>query len=438
MTNLKQKLYSLREQSLFFSIFFHIVLFVSKSSYRQSNPLVCPSNQWHLAVSLRASRAIPKIISRHIDSYFFKRNIFFLINNIPHSVGHCYGEIDYSCRYILENPNAKLVFIYPNYSILANASRLVRYDIAKKMYFLFSGVLCVLFYPIIFSLDKSLLDLSLGQQDLSKNLIISYGNFWHVKYRKHVEMINRTGPSTLKLPFNKKTETAKNSLFSDLGIRNKYVVIQIKDSAVNATFSPIQLVSLIPAIEWLISQGYDVVQGGRENTPDCFKKLGVKTYGSINIANSFNDAILYSGCSMAISSGSGVNNIPSKFGKPQLITNVWNFGYVAEKTNLVWPTRLIRSNTQELISLKEQFKVIRNWDPSNLNNIYEEFEALDATADEIMCSLNELDKFRKTGEWAKSDLRDKFHLEFKEEVFSVQKSKIADHFIEKYYMSGTG
>ena len=66
----------------------------------------------------------------------------------------------------------------------------------------------------------------------------------------------------------------------------------------------------------------------------------------------------FTSCAFAISSGSGVNNIPSKLGRPQLIINVWNFGYVAEKSNLVWPTRLVSKSDDRVIGLDEQFGII--------------------------------------------------------------------------------
>lgn len=430
--SLKDRLNSISKCSILISIIMHIIRFLNPL-FRKENPLISVSNQWHLKISLRISRIIPKIISQHLDTYFFNRNIFFLINNLPFSVGHCYGEVDYASRFIIENQTAKLIYLAPKFPLLAYISSLVREDVASRIYFLLNGTLCIIIYPIIFSFRKSLLDLSLGQYDIINNNTISFGDFWNIKYRRHVEMINRTGPSTLSLPVNKKTSLAKDNLYAELAIEKKYVVIQIKDSVVNATFAPNDPTTLLPALKWLISEGYDLVQGGRESTPTCFKKLGVKPYSSMDIASPAHDAILYSGCTMAISSGSGVNNIPSKFGKPQLILNVWNFGYVAEKTNLVWPTRLVRSVSNQIISLREQFDIIKNWDPYKSKDVYSEFYALDANSVDIKNSLIELITFCKKGNWIKNKLRNKFYSKYKKEVFAVQESQIAIKFIEKYY-----
>ena len=80
------------------------------------------------------------------------------MNNIPSSVGHCYGEVDYVVRYLVEHSEK-------TYSDLPK----VQYDrsceivgrsqrIGSNKIFL-SGILCLIAYPIIFSLKKSVLDL---------------------------------------------------------------------------------------------------------------------------------------------------------------------------------------------------------------------------------------------------------------------------------------
>ena len=55
---------------------------------------------------------------------------------------------------------------------------------------------------------------------------MSYGDFWNIKYRKNVEIVNRTGPSTLSLPEKNYIERAKEKFFTKLDIRHNYIVIQ--------------------------------------------------------------------------------------------------------------------------------------------------------------------------------------------------------------------
>ena len=430
---LTNALRELSEKSILVGATLHVLRYVLNRPFRLSNPLIFPSNVWHKSAKTIYQSIIPNSVTSIVDNYFLKKRIFFLVNNIPHSVGHCYGEIDYACRYLQINPHAKLIYLGTSHSILKTVKNLIPSDLQNRLLVLQSGLLNSLLYPLVLTFNKCLLDLSLGQHDQRTDEIMSYGDFWDVKYRLHIEYIKKTGLSKLRVPINNTKMFDKERLLRALEIDTgkKIAVIQIKDAAVNATFSATNPATLIPAINHLKSLNFEVVQAGRETTPQIYKTAGVKRFGDTTLASPTNDALLYSICDLAISSGSGVNNIPSKFNKPQLILNVWNFGFVGEISNLVWPTRLRRKCNDDLVSLVEQFEIIKNWSPNDSVGFYEKFRAVDADANDVMHALAELLRYIESGKWDQTIEKDNFYQMFNEQVFSTQPSQISNFFIQK-------
>jgi putative glycosyltransferase (TIGR04372 family) len=214
---------------------------------------------------------------------------------------------------------------------------------------------------------------------------------------------------------------------------SKYVVIQIKDIRVNATFNPVDPKTYCLAIKEFNKMGYSVIFAGRESMPDIFKKLNVINYSQSSEANSKNDHDLIIHSSFVIASASGFCCIADCNDIPLLSLNNWQVnGYFGRKTIQI--PAILNINGKK-ISFADQINYVYKQEqitpktptPSG-------WEVFDATAEDILAgSFEMINLIELNFTKPLTHMQEAYKTLFPLDVPSRVMSRISQTFLERHF-----
>ena len=397
------------------------------STYRSDWGFCHPPAGWHETVSPALAKYVYGLFSP-IAKYLGKQNYIFSINNISHSTGHVYAELDYVLRQQQTDilvQNKIIIFIWPK-SPIANSFK--HASTPFNFQIIVSGALHLLIYPMLLrypqlSLDSGLSDLNHG---IDKNNL-SKLNFeqTQVKYKNYFSVINRTRNS---YPLRSFHPSGQPQELVDFVASSLYVVLQIKDTVGNASFKRTDPNTYVYVIQKMQTLGYRVVFAGRERMPEIFEMLGVLNYANSTLATPTNDYYLVRDAYAVLSSGSGFSMIADVLGVPLLIVNVWNCLWAGSNKTLVLPSVLLVSN--EELNLIDQFELtLRIGLSLPIRRTELHISCRDATAEEVVCAWQELVLNIERNEWQDSPLQKKFRYTLQHAAVSSAPARVANEFL---------
>ncbi len=269
------------------------------------------------------------------------------------------------------------------------------------------------------------------------------------------------------LSFSKEEETMGEELKIKLGIPadKLFVCLLVRDTAYTKTIFPdsvwdnenfrhADIKSYIPAIEFLIQNGFYVVRMGKlvENALDIGDARLID-YANHPVKSDFMDIYLSAHCFFFISTPCGLDDVPRIFNRPTVATNAILF---QEKCYTPWtfliPKNIMSMKTQVLVSYQEQYQDYKHFILSgkytNLRDpIMEAWKRkgwffIDNTPDELLAVVKEaLDYMTHsvTETFEIKDLQLQFWKSYPTELPSAEASyenvimRISPYFLKKHY-----
>ncbi len=210
-------------------------------------------------------------------------------------------------------------------------------------------------------------------------------------------------------------------------------LVHIKYHVANATAAPTDPASYVPAIEWLKSQGYLVVQAGREPLPAEFKRLGVLNYAQSQFASYRHDIQLFAHAALAVTAGSGIAMIADCMGTPLVYLDSWHLGMPMASARCVMVPSLVRERTTgRLLTFREQLELYFSLEDRGAEIFPDDrFAGRNADAAEVLAAVKETlstdDKVRNL-----SPLQQKYRFLDRNGLGSMTDARISEYFIERH------
>lgn len=375
---------SLIDRSIVVNALIHLGLYLMSKRYRDIHSLVDAGPFFFYRLNIPVTRFIFYPILFFLKKIFAARKILISIDNI-FAIGHIYPEIDELIRILDQEKyrDFKIIYAYPStnliYKNIFHADRLILIE---------SGLVhCVL--TVAAMCDPSFA-ISAGHSQ------VSYIDQCNVSLREvflgrqvRAATSRKRNPSFFPLRKYGDTHRFPDELKSLVGPPGSYVLVQIKDYAVNGTFKAVDPLTYDKVFEYLTVEGYTIVLGGRESYPTNFYKFGVVDYANSDVANALTDYWLVHGAKFILGSASGFCFIPEALDKPLVSINSWQHIPCIGRKTINVPSRLVLNG--EPLSFEQQLNlatrdVTADTDYfSSLN-----YSVIDASPDEILSAIREI------------------------------------------------
>jgi len=319
-----------------------------------------------------------------VKNFLQKRSMLISVDNL-FAIGHIYPEIDELIRFLHqhENQNLKIIYAYPS-------TKLISKEIfcADRLILIESGLWhCCL---VIIAMCEPSLSISMAHS------VVSCINQRDASVRevflvRQVRAAFRKRQHATYFPLRNYGDANRfpDDLRKLVGPPGSYVVVQIKDYAVNGTWKAVDPLSYEDAFGYLITKGYSIVLGGRESYPSNFRKFGVIDFANSCIASALTDYWLVYGAKLVVGSASGFCLIPEALDKPLVSINSWqHIPYIGRKTINI-PSRLVVNS--DPLSFKQQLKFLLSGETSiSGDSSASHFSVVDASSKEILEGIKEI------------------------------------------------
>lgn len=169
-------------------------------------------------------------------------------------------------------------------------------------------------------------------------------------------------------------------------------LVHIKFDQRNATASPSDPKTYIPALQALLDRGYSLIFVGREKMPIEFQSFPIFNYSESQWANFKNDIQLFYAADLMILSGSGIAYLADCLGKPYLYLNSWHLSQAPFSSKCIRvPTLVKNKSDNKYLKFKDQMELYHSL-PDHGAEIFpdEHYLARNASGDEILAALEEL------------------------------------------------
>lgn len=335
-------------------IFLRLYQWCSDKNFRNDWGLYHPNIEWYTTTC--------PYLAKNIYWIFFpvavllrRKKYLFSINNLSHSVGHAYAELDYAARLKESDPTlseSRLVVLWTR-SPVANTFRYSKSCGDVKI--IINGLLHLLIYPLLlrykwlsFNVSISVLDHDMDSKKANK---LSPKDF-DLRYKHWYCVVSRT---TGFYPIRSLRNSEIPFQLKQFVGAAPYIVLQIKELAVNASFLPTDPTSYLSVIDQMMHKGYKIIFAGREKCPTAFISRGVLNYSESDLASPENDYFLVRESTAVLSSASGFGTIADVMGKPLLVVNSWSFKNLPNQNTLIIPSILSKNNRR--LTYKEQLRL---------------------------------------------------------------------------------
>jgi putative glycosyltransferase (TIGR04372 family) len=370
---------------LILRVMIHIARLLLSKKYRLNNSLISTNSRFFYGYGRGLAIIIKPFINNEVMK-LKKNNTLVSVENIPDSIGHLTVELESLLRLSEENEQLKILYIYPKNKILKEISCLfahTKIEIKSNGFLhLWYHIMAISNPEISISVSESSLNYVRGRNGLTTA---------EVFLGRIASRVKNNVKNPENTPFNKiiKSGVVDNKIFGRL-VKKKYVVVQYKNEAVNATIEPLDSSKLIKALTYLKKLGYDIVLAGREKMPKAFAEIGVIDYANSIYANVVNDYYIVFNAEFIISSASGFNNIAEALDKPLLVYNTWHHVFMGSRKTLVLP-RIIKFN-DKILNCRDQLEFMLNCktNEKNLPVSMVNLKCIDISSEDIYYSVKEL------------------------------------------------
>lgn len=376
--------------------------YCTSKEFRERNSFIDVPESFFYKDGKRLATLIRPLLCLNAYWLVFKHTLV-SVENIYNSIGHLTVEINELCKFIDKNKKCKkILFIYPKNNILGEFAPLLRrspIEVRGNGLLHFWYQLTAIAYPQI-SIGKAL----------------SNVNYLHGKNKLSVaddlmgrvsENIRRYAKNPDFLPLIK---YVRDFSWDDEYVKfikkcKPYAVLQIKTNLVNSTINLLEPSVFIPTIQFLKSQGYQIIFAGREDMPTEWSALGVINYAKSKFASALNDFMLIYQSAIVISSASGFANIAEVLDKPILVVNGWHHVLQGGRKTMALPCLLKKSG--KVLSCRQQLDFMLKSKKDQLNlpvdrHLFDfekitELDILKATLELLgQCARDKVKKFSKT------------------------------------------
>ena len=413
-------------------ITYHISRWLLIPKYRKDWDLIyVVDDSYHSFFSIKLVTILSPILYL-VYKIIINRNLIFSVNNISHAIGHAYPEIDalIRMRKVGQIDNKyKILYIYPKSPVLLAIKLIIeKCDVDDKICIIQSGLLNLMIAPLLLKYPELTVCASISAVNMKMDENKKLANSLHfgdvIKYRMTDYAILRK-QTRFFIPFNVNWNLP--AILREFVGLSKYIVIQIKDTAVNGTLHPVDPVTYIKAIQKAKELNYAVIFAGREKMPNSFINEGVINYSESSHASPLNDFLLVLNSVGVISSASGFAFMADIIEKPLLTLNSWHIvGYPGIKTISI-PSRIELNG--RLLTLVQQYE----FSIQNGQNIHkmDNCVSIDASSQDIYDGFIDMIKFAKNKYYPETIIQKEFKNLFTSGPILEQDSIISTKFLMK-------
>lgn len=211
----------------------------------------------------------------------------------------------------------------------------------------------------------------------------------------------------------------------------KRVLVHIKEKAANATILPTDPETYLETLNYLCSERFQLVFVGRERMPKCFDDVGVINYPQSKLASFYHDIALFQSCSFALISGSGIAYLADCYQKPYVYLNSWHIGTPVFSPKAIVVPSLLKKKLGGFLTFKEQIELFLTTAPDGRVQNIHEYEGRNASSDEILAAIHEL-QIGLDSPLARSSLQKDIQMIMQEIPLYFAKSRYSDYFLRKH------
>ncbi len=174
----------------------------------------------------------------------------------------------------------------------------------------------------------------------------------------------------------------------------KIALIHISNRPQNARVAT-EPESLVPSIEYLTDNGYNVVKIGWEPYPESWSRYGVKNYNASGLMNYGNDLLLLKAASFAMFNGTGSDFLSNFLETPMVNYASWIVPNMRPSRNCVHLFLLMRNKLNgRIMTFAEQAHFLENnyeyWEKGNCTTFpFDRYDPVHPTPELILASVKE-------------------------------------------------
>ena len=374
------------------------------------------------------------------------KNICFVVN-IAEGTGHVLPELDNFFRQLRLgeiDPGKKYVWLRTRNDFSRACIALYGQKFAWAYE---SNLLYDFFLPVLLKFHDITHDAGTSALywQLPKNGVVAPGRPWQTylhmgtkqeAHRLWLEYYRRRSETADFVPLR---EFAGRALKPDAELRGflgaepgRLALIHLKTNVMNATAAPTDAATYMPALGYLLSQGYRLVFVGREEMPELFKSLPFLNYAQSPVASFRHDLQLFALAEVAMTGGSGIAWISDCLDKPVLYVNSWHMFMPPFTRKCIFVPTLVREKGGQVLSFKKQFD-LHYADSAQHGDVFpaRDCEPINASAADILCGLQEL-LSDPQGERGLTPLQEDFKRVYAGSWMRYAYSRISDAFMKKY------
>jgi putative glycosyltransferase (TIGR04372 family) len=309
-------------------------------------------------------------------------------------------QLDYKQKNVIRT---MFFFIIWPQSPVANVFRNIKTP--ENFNVIINSLLYVIIYPLLIRYPKITFTASISDWDHAINSTkLNKSDLFKFRYAEWYKLLAKTPNYYPVASFHPR---GLPKVLSDVIGSSRYVVIQVKDLPVNASYLPTNPDTYLDTLKKIRSEGYKIVFAGREKFPRCFGDLGIIDYANSDLASPENDYYLVRGAYAVLSSASGFGLIAETLGIPLLQVNCWNYLWQGGFKTLILPSVLHTSN--RALKFKEQYSLAVTHGPCatalNESTLY---ECMDAEGADILNAWNDLQRLINRKQHQTSSLQREF------------------------------
>lgn len=367
-----------------------------------------------------------KFLARVVAPFFFPvflyfkfRKYLFLTNGFP-GVGHILPETDNYLRkkYLGEIPkNSKYIFLHQDHPIPKEFAKVYGHLFHKCIT---SYVSYALLTPLLMRYSSLTVDIGVAAiknhkfHDLSFKDSLNQQRAYYTRKSKSLNFF----PLRLEKP---------KPTFLNIQSNKKLCILHIRTHLENASAQPTDPLTLLPTIDFLVENGYQVVLSGRDEIPKILIEKGCINYAQSEFTSFENDLALFNAADLAIVSSAGTFLFADCLNIPLLYINTWHLNLTPFNKKCVYLPTLVKDSTRYL-TLEEQNDILEKETYTFPDTQY---QARNATEDEILHALHELLELIKN-DCKRTSLQEQIRFRFPNKGWaSVSESRMSHYFLEK-------
>lgn len=214
--------------------------------------------------------------------------------------------------------------------------------------------------------------------------------------------------------------------------QQRLALIHLKTNVMNATALVTDPNTYVPALQYLVDEGFRLVFVGREEMPPEFHRFSLLNYAQSPIASFLHDLQLFNLADLSVTGGSGIAWIADVLDKPVLYLNSWHMFMPPFTKKCVFVPTLVKSKDGKLLSFCEQYDLHYTGGVEK-GDVFpaDEFVPVNASAEDALVGLQEL-VIDLEGKRELTSLQSEFKRLHSGSWMNYAASRVSDAFVKKY------